>query len=91
MTGSVDSPQAATMYYTLVNTDTFNVVGEFDAQDDALAYVRVLLADRSVDLVEPLALERVVEQQETEVVAVGRELLALAHRMRGTSRPSAAA
>ena len=90
MTDGARLPRKAyPVYYELLHTDTFNVVGDYDTLDEALSFVRRVASERGDDVAEPLALARVVPGQPLEERATGWELLALARQDQPTLRRTA--
>ena len=67
------------MYFELLRTDTFNVVGDFASMDEALLFVRRAADEQGDRSVEVLTLAR--EQHGNLIeVAAGATLLALARQ-----------
>jgi hypothetical protein len=64
------------MAYELWNRENANIVGEFDTEDEALAFVRDMVDAHGADVVLPWALA----YEETRSIAIGVELLSWAQK-----------
>ncbi len=77
------------MAYELWDRESANIVGEYDTEDAALAFVRRMIAAHGADVVLPwaLAYEDDNGEGETHSIAAGAELFKAARRRAGTPRP----
>jgi hypothetical protein len=66
------------MAYELWNRESANIVGEFDTEGEALAFVRDMVDMHGVDVVVPWALAYEDAEEETHSIAIGVDLLSRA-------------
>jgi hypothetical protein len=67
------------MAYELWDRESANVVGEYDTEDEALAFIHRMVQAHGPDVVLPWALVYEDEAEETHSIANGPDLLHRAH------------